>query len=29
MWIGISVPLGWFLGLLVSLADLIRPKPDA
>jgi len=29
MWSGISVPLGWFLGLLVSLADLIRPKPDA
>lgn len=29
MWLGISVPLGWFLGLLVSLADLIRPKPDA
>ena len=29
MWIGISVPLGWFLGLLVSLANLIRPKPDA
>ncbi|MDZ5811125.1 hypothetical protein U4E84_07170 [Halorubrum sp. AD140] len=29
MWVGISVPLGWFLGLLVALADLIRPKPDA
>ncbi|WP_418284977.1 hypothetical protein [Halorubrum sp. DTA46] len=29
MWIGISVPLGWFLGILVSLADLIRPKPNA
>ena len=29
MWVGISVPLGWFLGILVSLADLIRPKPDA
>jgi len=29
MWIGISVPLGWFLGVLVSLADLIRPRPDA
>ncbi len=28
MWIGISVPLGWFLGLLVALADLIRPKAD-
>ena len=29
MWIGISVPLGWFLGVLVALADLVRPKPDA
>ncbi|GAB7092041.1 hypothetical protein JCM18237_23120 [Halorubrum luteum] len=29
MWVGISIPLGWFLGLLVALADLIRPKPDA
>ncbi len=29
MWVGISVPLGWFLGLLVALANLIRPKPDA
>ncbi len=29
MWLGISVPLGWFLGVLVSLANLIRPKPDA
>ena len=28
MWVGISIPLGWFLGLLVSFADLIRPKPD-
>ena len=28
MWMGISVPLGWFLGVLVALADLIRPKPD-
>jgi len=25
MWLGISVPLGWVLGLLVSLADLVRP----
>ena len=29
MWLGISVPLGWFLGVLVALANLIRPKPDA
>ena len=29
MWIGISVPLGWFLGILVSLANLIRPQPNA
>ncbi|OYR84431.1 hypothetical protein DJ71_08850, partial [Halorubrum sp. E3] len=29
MWIGISVPLGWFLGALVALANLIRPAPDA
>jgi len=29
MWVGISIPLGWFLGLLVSFANLIRPKPDA
>lgn len=25
MWLGISVPVGWLLGLMVSLADLIRP----
>ena len=29
MWVGISVPLGWFLGALVALANLIRPRPDA
>ncbi len=29
MWVGISVPLGWFLGVLVALANLVRPKPDA
>jgi len=29
MWVGISVPLGWFLGVLVALANLIRPNPDA
>ncbi|SFS03118.1 hypothetical protein SAMN05216559_2739 [Halomicrobium zhouii] len=25
MWLGISVPLGWILGLLVTLADAVRP----
>ena len=25
MWLGISIPLGWLLGLLVTLADLVRP----
>lgn len=28
MWFGISVPLGWLLGILVTLADLIRPTPE-
>ncbi|WP_255150650.1 hypothetical protein [Halorarius halobius] len=28
MWFGIAVPLGWLLGLLVSLADVVRPKGD-
>ena len=26
MWFGISVPVGWFIGLLVTLADVVRPK---
>lgn len=26
MWVGIAVPLGWFLGCVVTLADLIRPR---
>ena len=26
MWIGIATPLGWFLGFLVTLADLVRPR---
>ena len=26
MWLGISFTLGWFLGILVSLANVIRPK---
>lgn len=29
MWFLIAVPIGWFLGLLVTLADTIRPKPRA
>ncbi|MEF8785986.1 MAG: hypothetical protein V5A45_08640 [Haloarculaceae archaeon] len=28
MWFGISVPLGWLLGILVTLADLVRPTPE-
>lgn len=28
MWFGLSVPVGWLLGLLVTLADVIRPKRD-
>lgn len=28
MWFALAVPAGWFLGLLVSLADIIRPKRD-
>jgi len=28
MWIGISIPIGWFLGALVALADLVRPAPE-
>ena len=26
MWIGIAVPLGWILGTLVTLADIVRPS---
>lgn len=26
MWVGIATPLGWFLGLVVTLADLVRPR---
>ncbi|WP_339103460.1 hypothetical protein [Haloterrigena salinisoli] len=25
MWLGISIPLGWFLGIVVALANLVRP----
>lgn len=28
MWFGIAVPLGWFLGILVTLADVVRPKHE-
>ncbi|GAB7095007.1 hypothetical protein JCM30237_21600 [Halolamina litorea] len=28
MWFGIAVPLGWLLGGVVALADVIRPKGD-
>ena len=28
MWVGIATPLGWLFGLVVSLADLIRPQSD-
>ncbi|MFC4359972.1 hypothetical protein ACFO0N_18650 [Halobium salinum] len=28
MWFGIAVPVGWALGLVVTLADVIRPKSD-
>jgi hypothetical protein len=28
MWLGVSFPLGWLLGVLVTLADLVRPTDD-
>lgn len=28
MWVGIATPLGWMLGILVTLADLIRPRSE-
>lgn len=28
IWFGISVPVGWVLGILVALADLVRPKSE-
>jgi hypothetical protein len=28
LWFAISVPLGWILGIVVSLANLVRPTPD-
>ncbi|WP_117363997.1 hypothetical protein [Natrarchaeobaculum sulfurireducens] len=29
MWVGLSFPLGWFLGILVALANLVRPSEEA
>lgn len=29
MWFGIAVPLGWFLGLVVTLANVVRPTAEA
>ncbi|MFB6354341.1 MAG: hypothetical protein ABEJ92_09665 [Halobacteriales archaeon] len=29
MWFGLAVPVGWALGLLVTLADLVRPTREA
>ena len=26
MWVGISIPVGWFLGIVVTLAEVIRPS---
>lgn len=28
MWFGLAIPVGWFLGLLVSLANLVRPTRE-
>ena len=28
MWFGIAVPVGWILGMLVTMANLVRPTPD-
>lgn len=28
MWFGIAIPVGWALGLVVSLADLFRPSDE-
>ena len=29
MWFGVAVPVGWILGILVSLANLVRPKTES
>lgn len=29
MWVGIATPLGWFLGVVVTLADVVRPRSTA
>ena len=28
LWFGISVPVGWLLGTVVTLADLVRPAEE-
>jgi hypothetical protein len=28
IWFGVSVPVGWVLGFVVTLADLVRPTAD-
>ncbi|SDM13021.1 hypothetical protein SAMN04487949_0970 [Halogranum gelatinilyticum] len=28
MWFGLAVPLGWLLGVVVTLADIVRPRED-
>ncbi len=28
MWVGISFPVGWFLGIPIALADLVRPSEE-
>ena len=29
MWFGIAVPVGWILGMLVTMANLVRPTPES
>ncbi len=29
MWLGVAIPLGWLLGLLVTFANVITPKDEA
>jgi len=28
MWFGLAVPVGWILGMLVTMANLVRPTPE-